>query len=262
MGIGAQSPPWRRLLFRLFRRAYFRRTVAFEGASFEALLSPGSSLKFADPRGVRVEPVHARFIRDWVDENAVVWDIGANAGLFALPAALRARRGRVLAFEPDVELAAILLRTLRLPGNRALEIPVLPIALSDTDGSAAFEISKYSRAMNKLESVGRLHQDQVVAEERRIVPTMRIDTLAQSLHPPTALKIDVEGAEMHVLEGGEATIARHRPAILIECTTELARPMGAFFGRHGYVMLDGAREGRAPLAEPVWDTFAIPRERA
>lgn len=262
MGIGAQSPPWRRLLFRLFRRATIRRTVAFEGASFEAFLSPGSSLKFADPRGVRVEPVHARFIREWVGEDAVVWDIGANAGLFALPAALHACRGRVLAFEPDVELAAILLRTLRLPSNRALDISVLAVALSDADATAAFEISKYSRAMNKLESVGRLHQDQVVAEERRIVPTMRLDTLAQSLPPPTALKIDVEGAEMHVLEGGEATIARYRPVILVECTTELARPIGAFFDRHGYVLYDGAREGRDPLPEPVWDTFAIPRERA
>jgi FkbM family methyltransferase len=39
--------------------------------------------------------------------HSVVWDVGSNLGLFALPAALKAARGQVYAFEPDVDLASL-----------------------------------------------------------------------------------------------------------------------------------------------------------
>jgi hypothetical protein len=66
---------------------------------------------------------------------------------------------------------------------------------------------------------------------------------------------------MKVLRGGEATIAKFRPPILIEGPEELSAPMGAFFRAHDYVLLDGAAENPVPLEKPVWDTLAIPRER-
>ena len=116
--------------------------------------------------------------------------------------------------------------------------------------------------MNKLESVGKWNDSQVVVEELRSVATMRIDTLSQSLTPPTAIKIDVEGAEMHVLEGGEATISKYRPTILIEVQHELlCEEMGAFFRKHDYLLLDGAAEHQSPLKAPVWDTVAVPMEK-
>jgi hypothetical protein len=93
------------------------------------------------------------------------------------------------------------------------------------------------------------------------VPTMRIDTLVKTLAPPTALKIDVEGAEIHVLEGGEATISTYRPAILIEGPHELWDPMQAFFDKYGYVLLDGEVDGRSRLSHPVWNTIAVPEEK-
>src|SRR6185369_7790211 len=182
---------WRRALFRAFASVYFRRSCSTGEGSFEAYVSPGSSLRFLDPRQSLVDPVHERFIRDWVDPDAVVWDIGGNLGLFALPSALKAKRGRVVTFEPDAELAANLLRSARLPRNRGLDVSVLCLAVSDSDGVAAFQISRFSRAMNKLEAAGRWHQEQVVAAETRQVVTMRIDSLAQTLPPPDVLKIDV-----------------------------------------------------------------------
>ena len=42
-----------------------------------------SNLKFLDPRVSLVDRVHQRFIRDWVEPDAVVWDVGSNLGLFA-----------------------------------------------------------------------------------------------------------------------------------------------------------------------------------
>jgi FkbM family methyltransferase len=261
MGIGARSPIWRRALFRAFASTYFRRKGRTADGVFEAYVSPNSSLKVLNPKKLCVDPAHQRFIRDWIDVDSIVWDVGANLGLFAFPAALKARKGRVYGFEPDVELAANLLRSRRLLRNKSLNVSFLCLAVSNSDATATFQISKYSRAMNKLEGAGRWHDSQVVTDQLLSVATMRIDTLSKSLIPPTVIKIDVEGAEMLVLEGGEATVSKYRPTILIEGPRELWVQMGAFFQNHDYVLLDGAAEHQSPLTEPVWDTVAVPREK-
>lgn len=260
MGIGAESPYWRRLLYRMFASKYFRRTCRTNSGSFAVYVSPGSSLRVMDFRKPLVDAVHERFIHDWVKPDAVVWDIGGNLGLFALPAALKAASGQVYVIEPDVELAANLCRSLKLRKNNKLKVSVICLALSNSVGVATFEISKFSRAMNKLEAVGRWNDNRVVVEELRFVPIMSIDTLAKAIRPPTVLKIDVEGAEMDVLRGGEATISTFRPSILIEGPSELWDPMRVFFEKHRYVLLDGEVAHQSPLSHPVWNTIAVPQE--
>jgi FkbM family methyltransferase len=260
-GVGSRSPWWRRAAFRWLGATYVRRRGTTDDGVFEAYVSAGSSLKVLDPRGLPIDLVHRRFIRDWIAPDAVVWDIGANLGLFAFPAALRARAGRVYAFEPDVDLAANLARGLRLARNRGLPLTLLCLAVADADGTATFEISKFSRAMNRLAGVGAWNDASIAAQERRSVPTLRIDTLAKSLAPPSVIKIDVEGAELAVLEGGRATLAANRPVLLIEAPKELASDLKAFFAGHDYVMLDGGAAHATPLEDPAWDTVAVPREK-
>ena len=259
--IGAQSSYWRRTLLAKLSSVYVRRRIVTLDGAFEIYVSPGSSLKVLKPGGLRIDPVHSRFVREWIAPNAVVWDIGANMGLFALPAALKAKEGRVYVFEPDIDLAAYLLRTMNFPSNKRLNLSLLRVAVSSAEGTANFQISKFGRSMNKLETAAPWNDTLVAVKELRSVATMRIDTLAETLPPPTVLKIDVEGAEMEVLKGGEATIAKYRPTMLVEGPKELSQPMKAFLDKHGYVMLDGSAETPVPLNEPVWDTVAVPKER-
>ena len=75
------------------------------------------------------------------------------------------------------------------------------------------------------------------------------------------VKIDVEGAEIQALEGGETTISNYRPTMLVEGPSELKDPMRAFFKKHDYVILDGSAEHQFPLPDPVWDTVAVPKEK-
>jgi FkbM family methyltransferase len=260
-GIGSRSPWWRRAAFRWLGSTYVRRRGATDDGVFQAYVSAGSSLKVLDPRGLPIDPIHRRFIRDWIAPDTVVWDIGANLGLFAFPAALKARVGRVYAFEADVDLAANLARGLRLPRNCSLSLTMLCLAVSDADGTATFEVSQFSRAINRLAGVGAWNDASVITQERRSVPTLRIDTLAKSLAAPGVIKIDVEGAELAVLEGGRATLAAHRPVLLIEAPKELSSGLKAFFAAHDYVMLDGAAEQPVALDDPAWDTIAVPREK-
>ena len=84
--------------------AVFPLPGAHGGRQFDAYVSPGCQLNVLDPRGVPVDPVHSRFIARWVKSDSVVWDVGGNIGLFAIPAALKSRQSQVNSFEPDFDL--------------------------------------------------------------------------------------------------------------------------------------------------------------
>jgi FkbM family methyltransferase len=261
MSIGARSSLWRRVLLRALASVYLRRRGVTQDGAFEAYVSGGSSLKVLDPRCLRLDPVHLAFIHNWVMRDSTVWDIGANLGLFAFPAALKAREGKVFAFEPDADVAGRIARSLRLPSNRDLSISVEAFAVSDRDGTAEFEVSTYSTAMSRLKGEAPWHDASVRAREVRQVAVRAIDSLAKELPSPSIIKIDVEGAEMKVLEGGRGTIARCRPVMLIEGPHTLWEAMGSFLGGLDYVMFDGADPANKPLSHPVWDTVAVPREK-
>jgi FkbM family methyltransferase len=260
MGIGAQSSLWRRALLRTLAPVYLRRRAATADGAFETYVSGGSSLKLVDPRGLPIDPTHTAFIRNWVKRDSIIWDVGANVGLFAFPAALKARDGRVYSFEPDPKVVRQVERSLTLPLNKGLPVTIVGAAISDRDGVAEFEISAYSTAMSRLKGASPWQDDQVKAREVRTVVTLTIDTLAKTLIPPSIIKIDVEGAEMHVLEGARSTIAQYRPIILIEAPMELSDQLAAFFHEFGYVMLNGGISGGELITTPSWDTIAIPAE--
>ena len=73
---------------------------------------------------------------EWIDglpEGCVLWDIGANVGLYTVYAALR-RKCHVVAFEPSVFNLELLARNLYL--NKIHDkVTLLPLALSDRMGS-------------------------------------------------------------------------------------------------------------------------------
>ena len=73
---------------------------------------------------------------EWIDqlpENSLVWDIGANVGLYTVYAALR-RKSRVVAFKPSVFNLELLSRNLYTNGLHK-QVILFPLALSDKMGS-------------------------------------------------------------------------------------------------------------------------------
>ena len=168
----------------------------------------------------------------WVDRGAVVWDVGANMGIFAFAAAIRAgAAGKVYAFEADVDCASLVTRSQcwRLPDEAS--VTICPFAVANKSGSVAFEISNYRTAASAIRGFGRFRAGGTVRE----VPAFSVDDLAETFTPPTVLKIDVEGAENLVLEGARQTLQRHRPLLLIECSGgEIGMETGRFFQSIGY----------------------------
>jgi FkbM family methyltransferase len=154
-------------------------------------------------------------------------DVGANRGVFAY--AFSRIADRVEAFEPNPDCAAFARRML---GARAR---VHALALGDTTGRAELvvPVSEQGEALHLGGNLG--HADG--GHERTIRFTVEVRTLdSHGFKDVRVVKVDVEGSELAVLEGGRQTILRDRPALIVE-------------------LLTGAHADPAAVTERICDSF-------
>ena len=99
----------RRILERVTRRLIFRRRLPASFKHAVLYVSPAAGLRFIFTPMPSIDPHLLRCAYELVQKGDVVWDIGANIGLFSISAAVRSGdRGAVIAFEPDVWLVQLL----------------------------------------------------------------------------------------------------------------------------------------------------------
>ena len=101
------------------------------------------------------------------------------------------------------------------PDDGDTDIRIVPVAVSDSDSIAPFLIASRGRASNALEAVGGRSQAGG-SREKQYVPTLRLDTLLHSMPEPDFVKIDVEGAELLVLNGASKITGQISPVFYIE----------------------------------------------
>ncbi len=182
------------------------------------------------------------------DPGFVVFDVGANMGLYGEFAAAMFSPSMVHAFEPTPASAAVAERIGRRNG---LALTVHEVAVSDRVGSAELYLSPVSDASNSLVE-GFRQTDQRVA-----VDTVTVDDVVERTGAhPDIIKIDVETHERAVLDGARGTIERDRPALIIEVLRRKGRDHGEeiseFFAGLGY-------SGFELAAEPTWVGHTVVR---
>jgi FkbM family methyltransferase len=146
-----------------------------------------------------------------IKSESVVWDIGANIGVFTFAAASIAYKGSVLAVEADTFLVQLLKKSCYLKENRDLNVQVLPTAISNHDGVEMFLIANTARAGNCLETSAVRYPMMEGVREKLLVPTLTMDTLLNHFAAPNFIKLDVEGAELNLLEGARKVLEFVRP---------------------------------------------------
>lgn len=249
----------RSVIERVFRNTVIKRRLPSTFGSIPLYVSPDAQLKYLN---VTFDDDLLRIVSAYVRNDSVVWDVGANVGVFTLAAAATAIEGQVIAIEPDIWLANLICKSLALNPDLGTRVRVLPAAFSDHNGAASFLIAKRGRASNALESAGGRSQMGGV-REKAFVPTLTLDTLLDCCPAPTFIKIDVEGAELHVLMGGRRMLTEIRPMIYIEVEGSETQAVTALFVANNYALFDGA----APLAPGsrvsacTFNTLAIPEEQ-
>lgn len=224
-------------------------------------VSPDASLKFWKPNIRKADPALFDWASEFVRPGDIVWDIGANVGLFTFAAASRSgKAGHVLAVEADTTLAALLQRSARRRPEGHSAVSVLPVAVGGRVDVTSFLISERGRSTNHLGHVAGSTQTGGVREATLTVTTT-LDWLLERLPPPNVIKIDVEGAENHVLEGATQILSGVRPLIICEVHSANADLVAGTFLRHGYDMYDLAadRASRKRLELPAFNTLAVPK---
>jgi FkbM family methyltransferase len=151
-----------------------------------------------------------------VGAGAVVVDAGAHAGQFTKLFAGLAQGGQVHAFEPGGYALSILERVVRWRGLS--NVTVVPMGLSDAEGSAELALPIKSGGSFGF---GLGHLGAEVQARPTVRETVRLITLDRyaaetGLTRLDFLKADVEGWEVRLLRGAMESIARFRPAILLE----------------------------------------------
>lgn len=158
----------------------------------------------------------------YITQEMVVVDTGANIGYLSLHFARACPRGCVFAFEPDTDSYRDLQRNVAL--NSFKNINTFPLALGDQAGAAAlYKIYANNPGANRIL---RGEPDELYASE--MVTIVRMDDIAETLGIPRidVWKIDVEGYEMAVLQGGIASIRKWRPILFIELVDANLREHG------------------------------------
>lgn len=169
------------------------------------------------------EDAELAFVKKLLRPGMTVLDAGAHHGLYTLLASkCVGRRGHVIAVEPSPRERKRLRRHLRM--NFCRNVSVQECALGDARGGAElFLVDGPEDWCNSLRA------PQTNARTRKVrVRVERIDDVLEQLGSPRVdfMKVDVEGAELSVLEGASRTLVASRPVILAEVQDLRTRPWG------------------------------------
>ncbi|WP_254864443.1 FkbM family methyltransferase [Halovivax gelatinilyticus] len=145
--------------------------------------------------------------------DGVVYDVGANVGVYALALAAETPDRRIVAFEPAPRVVEQLRANVEVNGF-ADRIDVRHCGLGEVAGERPFYVSTYAELSGFDAASARRWEASVAAETT--VPVRRLDDVVDEGPTPEVLKIDVEGAAPSVLRGGRETLERHRPTVFLE----------------------------------------------
>ena len=165
---------------------------------------------------------------DWIDRAVragdTFFDVGANIGVYALYAALRHPQARVVAIEPEYANLHLLRDNLVANGLQE-RVWVYALALSNGIGVSYLHLQDWSPGAALHTEFPRLLTMTQAGRPvlgREGISTMTLDAFCeQTGWAPHCMKIDVDGGELQILEGGRCTLrAPAFRSLLIELSGE------------------------------------------
>lgn len=161
---------------------------------------------------------------DGIPKGAVIWDIGANVGLYTCYAA-KARGCKVYAFEPSVFNLELLARNIYINGLTEQAV-IVPLPLSDnlaisklnmstTDWGGALSTFGQSYGHDGL-TLNNIFEFQTLGLS--MTEAMELLKIPQ----PDYIKMDVDGIEHLILKGGNSVL-KHVKGVLIEINEEFEK---------------------------------------
>jgi FkbM family methyltransferase len=234
------APLQRYLLARFVEGREFVHTV--DAGPARGLVYP---IVLPDDKGVWTGTYELDFVEAMaaaVSVGDVCFDVGGWRGFCGGTMALRGAR-RVVIFEPLPENCQRIGRMIGL--NPGLAIELVEAAAGGACGTAQFAIMP-ATSMGKL--ADSEFQADATSGQRMTVDVVALDAWCErtATRRPNVIKIDVEGAEMQVLQGATQILKTNKPKLFIEAhSRELAASVVALLSEFGYAVKT-LETGRAP----------------
>lgn len=153
-----------------------------------------------------------KLIRISLKDGAVALDIGGNIGLQSIRMSQSVGgSGKVYAFEPLTYLQEKFNCNVLL--NKALNVILLPYALSNNEGEADFTVNRNSWNQGTFSLSGNSGGSEMQRVLIRVADNL---PEIQNLNTLDLIKIDVEGFEYQVLQGLTKTLEKHKPRLIFE----------------------------------------------
>jgi len=140
------------------------------------------------------------------------FDVGANVGLYSWKVHQFSPHRKILAFEPDPENIILLEKTLN--GANFQNVEICKCALSNQLAEVSFFQDNLTSATGCVAGKDKPWIEQYLnssANEIR-VKTESLDSVVSKDKTPSLIKIDVEGHEVEVLQGGKNTLSEVKTA--------------------------------------------------
>jgi FkbM family methyltransferase len=163
------------------------------------------------------EPRERKFIHQAIAKRngrAVFFDIGANIGLYSLPVALEFPETKIFAFEPH-PVNALCLKNSILE-NRIDNLSLQEFGLSDKEGVATLYLDESDSGGHSLISSNMWNNKRTTKEIEIKLHCLDEWFVEKKISALDVLKIDVQGAEPAVFDGGMRVLQKYQPDILIE----------------------------------------------
>ena len=157
---------------------------------------------------VHVGRRRVRDLIDFIESRAIdtVIDVGANIGQFGESLRSGGYRGKIVSFEPTNSVFQILSKKAEADGNWEVH----QCGLGAASGTATLHASKLSvfNSILELSEVAKLHDNRMDVDHTEDVPIFTLDQVAEHTSGNIFLKVDTQGYERQVMEGGRKTISR------------------------------------------------------
>jgi FkbM family methyltransferase len=193
-------------------------------------------------RSCAKEPWTVEWIERVIGSGAVLYDIGANVGTFTLIAARRQPTATVVAFEPGYASYAHLCDNLVLNRCQGNVIPI-PLPLWSKNAMVTLKYRTVEPGQSRHGMKERPPSRKPAGNEgyyEQAVLATRLDDLVRQygLPLPTAIKLDVDGAEGAVLRGATETLrCRSLTTLLVEFEEEQRADVRGILAAAGFTVL-------------------------
>ncbi len=174
------------------------------------------------------EPETILHLKELLNDRKIFLDIGANIGQYALYATSVSPTTEVHCFEPNQKVFDLLKQNID-KNKLNKKIHVHQLALGDQKGTAVLNIPD-SLMSSSLRAGWRSAKQTSLVE----VNTLDEFCVENNIKESSLIKIDVEGFEEQVLNGGRKYLMQYRPDLIIEILNEFDKNLEKFLSDLGY----------------------------